>query len=266
LLYASLLLAGCGSVGGPGGGGNSSAGSSTGGSASALNCTASAEPGALVSVPAGAFVMGCNDAVDHACSDDEQPKHTVTLSAFQIGRTEVTQAQYSSCVMAGACQPPSCDWNCEDTEFPATCVTWAQASAFCSWAGQRLPTEAEWEKAARGEQGNKYPWGNNEPSCALANMAGCGDKPLAVGSILADASPYGALDMAGNVVELVADWYDAAYYAASPAADPKGPSNGKRYGGRGGGFKSDPQYLRASKRDWYDPTDTAASLGFRCAN
>lgn len=233
----------------------------TGGSA----CTETADPGDLVAVPAGEFVMGCNDAVDKQCSDDEKPMHSVTLSAFEIERTEVTQAAYTGCVQAGACQAPSCDWNCEQTDFPASCVTWAQANDYCAWAGRRLPTEAQWEKAARGDSGNKYPWGNDEPSCTLANLAGCGNGAKAVGSAPGGASPYGAVDMAGNMVEFVADWYDEAYYAASPDTDPTGPTNGKRYGGRGGGFKSDSQYLRSSKRDWYDPTDAGASLGFRCA-
>jgi formylglycine-generating enzyme required for sulfatase activity len=224
-----------------------------------------AGPGELVPVPAGDFTMGCNDAVDSACSDDEKPMHIVTLSAFEIDKTEVTQAQYSACVLAGTCDPPTCDWNCDNADFPATCLTWAQASAYCSFVSERLPSEAEWEKAARGDKGLKYPWGNTEPSCTLANMAGCSDGAMAVGSLAAGASPYGALDMAGNVVELVADWYDAGYYASTPPADPKGPAKGTRYSGRGGGFKSAATYLRTSKRDWYDTSDASASLGFRCA-
>jgi formylglycine-generating enzyme required for sulfatase activity len=209
--------------------------------------------------------MGCNDAVDATCADDEKPMHTVSLVAFEIDRTEVTQAEYTGCVADGVCSPPTCAWNCDKSNFPASCIAWAQANAYCGWASERLPTEAEWEKAARGDQGGKYPWGNNQPDCTLSNMAGCGNEAMEVGSLAAGASPYGALDMAGNMVELVADWYDKAYYLSSPAADPAGPASGTRYGGRGGGFKSDAEFLRASKRDWYDTTDAGASLGFRCA-
>ncbi len=270
-----LLLAGCSSNGGSdgkdsptAGTGGSAAGGSTakgGGEAEGFDCAAGVEPGELVSVPAGEFAMGCNESVDKDCAEDEQPTHTVTLSAFEIDKTEVTQAAYVSCINDGACQPPSCEWNCEHGDYPASCVTWLQANAYCQWAGKRLPTEAEWEKAARGADANVYPWGNDAPACSLANLAGCGQAAKPAGSIGAGASPYGALDMAGNVVEFVADWYDESYYAESPAADPQGPSSGTRYVGRGGGFKSDAEYLRTSKRDWYDETDAAPSLGFRCA-
>jgi len=275
LLGASLALGGCGTSGNdakPKGGGTAKGGStsmsSTGtggaddvGSADGFACTATAAPGDMVSVPAGEFTMGC-DA--HNCGGDEQPQHVVNLSGFEIDRTEVTQAQYTACIDEGACEVPACDWQCDEPELPASCVTWAQAKTFCGWAGKRLPTEAEWEKAARGD-GRTYPWGEDAPSCSLANMAGCGGELRPVGSVPDGASPYGALDMAGNVVELVADWYDAGYYLTSPESDPQGPANGKSYGGRGGGFKSDSNFVRSSKRDWYDPTDTAISLGFRCA-
>lgn len=283
-LGATLLLTACGSTGndsktstggtnsgGTGGrggtnaGGSASAGSglgaSPGGEPEGFACSAIAEPGAMVEVPAGDFTMGC-DA--RSCGGDEQPQRVVTLSAFEIDRTEVTQAEYTACILDGACEEPACDWSCDQPDLPAGCVTWAQAKAFCSWAGKRLPTEAEWEKAARGED-RTYPWGDDEPNCSLANMAGCGGALRPVGSAPDGASPYGALDMAGNVVELVADWYDAGYYLGAPTTDPQGPQNGTRYSGRGGGFKSDSDFLRASKRDWYDPTDTAVSLGFRCA-
>ena len=127
-----LFLAACSSNGKePSGSGGSSAGSANqaGGGAS---CTETADPGDTVAVPAGAFAMGCNDAVDHECADDEKPMHTVTLSAFEIDRTEVTQAMYTACQLAGNCQPPSCDWSCEHGDFPASCVTWQEANAYCS--------------------------------------------------------------------------------------------------------------------------------------
>jgi formylglycine-generating enzyme required for sulfatase activity len=277
LLGMALLLgAACGSNGkgtdgdeSTGGSGmTASAGTSSGttaGAAADPGCASTAEPGDMVDVAAGDFGMGCNDEVDDACADDEQPLHRPSISAFEIDRTEVTQAQYTACMSAGQCAPPSCDWNCDNQDYPASCVTWTQAAAYCAWADKRLPTEAEWEKAARGAEGSKYPWGNDEPDCSLANMSGCSSGAMAVGSLTAGASPYGALDMAGNMVEFVADWYDEAYYASSPEADPPGPKSGTRHVGRGGGFKSDAEYLRASKRDWYDDTDAAASLGFRCA-
>jgi formylglycine-generating enzyme required for sulfatase activity len=266
--WVTLVLAACGSMNDSdkNGNGDSNAGSGAGASATgSTECTATADPGDLVDVPAGDFAMGCNEALDASCDEDEKPQHTVTLSAFSIERTEVTQAQYTACLLAGGCEPPTCDWNCDNADYPAGCVTSAHAEAYCSWAGRRLPTEAEWEKAARGTDGAVYPWGDAKPDCSLANMAGCGGAAKPAGSLTAGASPYGALDMAGNMVEMVADRYDEAYYAASPATDPQGPAGGERYVGRGGGFKSDSKFIRTSKRDWYDLTDAGLSLGFRCA-
>jgi formylglycine-generating enzyme required for sulfatase activity len=210
--------------------------------------------------------MGCATG-DSACGEEEKPQHTVSLSAFEIDRTEVTQEQYAACVEAGACAPPSCTWDCTKTSYPAGCVELAQAKAYCAWVSKRLPTEAEWEMAARGTDGRRYPWGDDAPDCTHTNMAGCGDHADAVGARPAGASPYGALDMAGNAVEMVADWYDAQFYAtrAATANDPEGPATGTRYVGRGGGYKSEAVYQRASSRDWYDLTDESEPLGFRCA-
>ena len=227
-------------------------------------CTSNAPAGDMVSVPAGDFMMGCGDT-DTQCQDNEKPSHLVTLADFEIDRTEVTQDQYAACVEAKACAAPSCAWDCTTKDYPAGCVEWAQAKAYCVWAGKRLPTEAEWEKAARGTDGRLYPWGNDAPDCTHANMASCGAHAQPVGMLPAGASPYGALDMAGNVVEMVADWYDVAFYQVSPKDNPTGPAAGNRYGGRGGGYKSESVWQRASSRDWYDLTDAREPLGFRCA-
>jgi formylglycine-generating enzyme required for sulfatase activity len=273
---AVSALVGCSSSGDSdddGTAGTSTAGTGTGGSTgntggtggTGFDCSNVADPGALVEVEAGEFVMGCNEEVDEDCDSDEKPMHVVTLAAFSIDRTEVTQAEYSACLLDGACPEPTCEWDCEKGDHPANCVDRISAQAYCAWAGKRLPTEAEWEKAARGTDGLKYPWGNDEPDCSLANFSQCGGESMPVGSLPDGESPYGALDMAGNVVEMVADRYDANYYESSPEADPTGPDSGDRYSGRGGGYRSDPEWQRTSKRDWYDATDTSASLGFRCA-
>jgi formylglycine-generating enzyme required for sulfatase activity len=230
----------------------------------AFSCTSNAQPADMVAVPAAQFSMGCSP-MDTQCRDDEKPQHVVTLQAFQIDRTEVSQDQYTACVEAKACSAPKCDWDCTKATYPAGCLDWSQAKAYCAWAGKRLPTEAEWEMAARGTDGRIYPWGDAPPDCTLANVAACGGQPEPVGMIPAGASPYGALDMAGNVVEMVADWFDVSYYSTSPATDPTGPAAGTKYGGRGGGYKSEPIWQRASSRDWYNTWDATEPLGFRCA-
>jgi len=218
--------------------------------------------GDMVAVPAGAFLMGCNGAVDQNCNADESPYHSVDLAAFSIDKTEVTQAAYAACADAGAC--PAILGMPSDL-VPVHGVGWATASAYCTWAGKRLPTEAEWEKAARGTDGRVYPWGNSDPTCDEANFGTCAGAPLAVGERSSGASPYGALDMAGNVAEWVADHYAADYYAASPAQNPPGPATGANYVDRGGWYRSRAEQLRASFREPNSPDTALSYLGFRCA-
>lgn len=262
----SGAVAGNGGAGGGGGSGDGGGGGgSAGGGGGSFDCTSDGDPMKMISVPAGAFVMGCNPNADGDCSADEKPMRTVTLSAFEIDETEVTQDQYAACVVAGACDPPDCAWDCAKKNYAAHCIDWARAKMYCAFAKKRLPTEAEWEKAARGTDGRKYPWGNGEPTCAHANMSGCGEKAKPVGAFPDGKSAYGALDMSGNMVEMVADWYDESYYQGAPSTDPKGPAKGNTYVGRGGGFKSAAVWMRASSRDWYDTYDLGDRLGFRCA-
>jgi len=228
----------------------------------------------MVYVPAGEFLMGSTDADSYA-NDDEKPQHTVYLDAFWIDKTEVTNAQFRECVEAGACQAPASNGSSSrdsyygDSSFdnyPVIYVNWNQAKAYCEWAGGRLPTEAEWEKAARGTDGRKCPWGNQDPDCDRANYGSdCVGETSQVGNYPSGASPYGALDMAGNVWEWVADSYGDGYYAISPSNNPKGPDSGGFKVLRGGSWVSSPDDVRAAHRDVYAPDDLYHDIGFRCS-
>ena len=173
-----------------------------------------AEP-EMVLVPAGPFWMGCNREVDRGCRPTEFPYRQVTVPAFRIDRTEVTQGDYARCVAAGACAPPSARPACrydptERAHYPVTCIDWFRAHDYCAWADKRLCSEAEWEKAARGDDGRVYPWGNAAPTCEVSHNSDCGTGPLPAGTQSGGASPYGVLDMAGNVREWVEDdWFDS---------------------------------------------------------
>jgi formylglycine-generating enzyme required for sulfatase activity len=235
----------------------------------APSCTAvdpaKVAPSEMLPVAAGPFKMGCNEAVDPECREDEKPSKEVTIKAFEIEKTEVTKAQFFLCVAAGKCTYPKCPWDpCKDANFPISCVTRQQAQQYCEYAGKRLPTEAEWEKAARGTDGRKYPWGNDAPTCAIANIAGCANALEPVGQHPNNASPYGALDLAGNVVEWTKDFYVETYYQTSPTVDPQGPESASHYVGRGGGFLSEPIWQRTSSRDSYTGGYTRVSMGVRC--
>ena len=208
-------------------------------------------------VPAGVFAMGSE------VEPDESPIHDVNLDAFWVMETEVTNAFYAECVAADACTPPSTDaWKDPAlANHPVANITWAQAVAYAEWSGGRLPTEAEWEKAARGTDQRDFPWPNNEPGDHGININTA--TTVDVGTFPESASPFGALDMAGNVEEWVADWYSPTYYAESPAENPTGPASGIFRVVRGGSFRSNQVATRTTKRDGAIPNSTYESVGFR---
>ncbi|HPS30706.1 MAG TPA: SUMF1/EgtB/PvdO family nonheme iron enzyme [bacterium] len=246
----------------------------------------------MVTVPAGSFWMGCNESYDSACNDNEYPYHKIILPEYKIDKYEVTVSDYQKCIDNGACSNknkehsyyentvPDCNliYNKSESE-PVNCVSWYGAKAYCEWIGMRLPTEAEWEKAARGTDSRIYPWGNEEADCHHAIMfepfyqvgpyqeggPGCGEgRPLQVGSRFGK-SPYSAYDMAGNVWEWVNDWYQEDYYLISPEKNPEGPESGSSRIVRGGSWDDSSKCLRASVRTRSTPVSFFDTVGFRCA-
>lgn len=224
----------------------------------------------MMYVPAGDFTMGSDDYAD------EKPPHTVFLDAFWIDKFEVTNSLYRKCVNASKCVPPSESksysrysyfGNTQFDNYPVIYVSWNDANAYCDWADKKLPTEAEWEKSARGRDGRSYPWGNTfDQTLVNSSYAKIGDT-VAVGSYPNGASPHGTLDMAGNVWEWVSDWWNESYYLGSPRANPTGPSVGQYKVIRGGSFGNIERGLRTYYRN--DSTgvtrNTNNNIGFRCA-
>jgi len=212
-------------------------------------------------VPEGEFLMGAGNG-----GADEQPVHRIYLEAFWIDQTEVTNRMYAQCVATGKCVPTDCSDlpAFSDEQQPVVCVKWDQASAYCEWAGRRLPTEAEWEKAARGTDGRTYPWGE-ELDPQKANYGNNVGTTTRGGAYPAGASPYGALDMAGNMWEWVTDWYSGTYYAVSPEHNPTGAASGDTRVMRGGSWGEIGFGIRTTARGRLDPAHGDHHDGFRCA-
>jgi formylglycine-generating enzyme required for sulfatase activity len=242
----------------------------------AASCTSPAiDPRARVLVTAGAFMMGS----EHGAAD-EKPVHRVSGSAFEMDRFEVTNGRYRACVDSGKCAPPKMRESHRRAnyfgdpafdDYPVIFVDHGQAETFCRAEGGKLPTEAEWERAARGtDTPRTFPWGDKAPDCSLANMGGpqsCVGDTDRVGRRPEGASPYGAMDMAGNVWEWTSDWYDAKTYskpASDNARDPKGPAEGKLKVMRGGCWVSGADSLRTTCRKAELPATWAYNVGFRC--
>jgi formylglycine-generating enzyme required for sulfatase activity len=268
----------------------------------------------MVFVPGGAFTMGseqpdldflydtcmkyniacyvCKPGAktgicDRSWFEDERPSHAVSLSGFWLDKTEVTNSQYAACVQAGACTLPSETgfyvrqdyyYDAKYANHPVLYVDWQQAAAYCRWAGSRLPAEAEWEYAAAGPEGRRFPWGDEfdgtklnfcDKNCWLPGSAAEWDdrfeETAPVGSFPQGASWAGVLDMAGNAAEWVADRYAAGYYSGSPQHDPQGPASGEARVQRGGSWGLQPLYATTRYRASKPPAESNIYVGFRCA-
>jgi sulfatase modifying factor 1 len=232
----------------------------------------------MILVPAGSFPMGVPKG-DRDGGRDEYPRHEVMLDSYYIDIYEVTHGRYAEFVKATGHRTPenpkypkrtlwSDHLSDSLSERPVINVDWQDADAYCRWAGKRLPTEAEWEKAARGTDDRRFPWGNVEPTHKHLNFnqQWQGEKTLMpVGSYEAGKSPFGAYDMAGNVWEWVSDWYDPLYYEKSPGVNPKGPDSGTYKVLRSSGWSVETPLVRLFTRVKSDPTNRNDSTGFRCA-
>ncbi|HHZ83366.1 MAG TPA: hypothetical protein EYN60_05055 [Nitrospirales bacterium] len=221
-------------------------------------------------IPAGEFPMGSVKGSTHA-KMSEGPQRMVFLDAYYVDVYEVTTKDYAKFLLATQPQAPKA-WNQVDFakhgDRPVVGVTWDDAVAYCTWVGKRLPTEAEWEKAARGTDGRQYPWGNEAPTSDRATLTKKWDgydTPTPVGSLEAGKSPYGIYDMAGNAMEWVSDWYDQNYYDTAPSKNPTGPETGKAGVVRGGGWGFLPKDVRAANRINPPHETRCTNIGFRCA-
>jgi formylglycine-generating enzyme required for sulfatase activity len=229
----------------------------------------------MVYVPQGKFLMG-SKGDDPSTRADEKPQREVLLNAFWVDQKEVTNKQYKVCVDAGGCTLPgrlgsytrtAYYGSPEYDNYPVTYITWDQADAYCRWAGKRLPTEAEWEKAAQGTDGRIWPWGNQQPDETRLNFSAIVGDTTEVGSYPKGASPYSVLDMSGNLFEWVSDWYSWDYYRQGRNENPQGPDSGKDKVLRGGSWASGLDAARAAYRYSYSPDayPPHGESGIRCA-
>jgi len=240
----------------------------------------------MVRIPAGTFLMGSDKKVDRNAYSAEFPQRKVYLDAYDIDKYEVTTVQFLKFVLATN-RNPLIDWQYDGGNFqetmashPVMHVSWFDAEAYCQWAGKRLPTSAEWEKAARCEDGRIYPWGNEPAGLSRANFGRTGlsgpvrDRPerlllyppiISVDKYENAVSPYGVFQMAGNVAEWTADWYDSNYYKKAPDRNPKGPEKGTQRAFRGGAWVDSTPSVRPAQRNGTDPQTKMNWLGFRCA-
>lgn len=254
---------------------------------SAAVATLTGKDGApMILIPAGEFIMGTNDVGTnwHQGNPNESPQHAVLLPTYAIDQYEVTIERYAKFMEATKHDAPPL-WDDEAVvtagDRPVVGVDWADAEAYCKWAGKRLPTEAEWEKAARGTDSRRYPWGDMQPFVDIANYnrglwvsypvtlvsvtSGVTGMSIRHGLKEGGKSPYGLYHMAGNASEWVADWYDREYYQTSPKDNPKGPSSGEKRVIRGGSWGDPPRNIRVTARFSAPPDFRDQSIGFRCA-
>ena len=237
----------------------------------------------MVLIPSGEFIMGTDS---EQANSDQHPAHTVYLDAFYIDKCEVTNQQFEAFIMAGGYQEAKY-WRPEGWRFvqekqiyqpidlnrdnfnnpiqPVVGINWYEADAYARWAGKRLPTEAEWEKAARGTDARIYPWGNEMDFSRLAYQCNNVIRTMSVGSFPKGISPFGVYDMAGNVWEWVSDWYGEKYYSQSKQKNRTGPSHGKERVVRGGGWGSNRVQIQCFYRYSEAPTYRCFWIGFRCA-
>lgn len=238
----------------------------------------------MILIPAGWFLMGTSEAdiADMALKygwkpqwfADETPQHRVYLDAFYMDEAAVTNAEYKRFLDAHPHHAVPADWAPSERtfpvgreEYPVVIVSWDDANDYARWAGKRLPTEAEWEKAARGTDGGRFPWGNEFDQGRYNTSESKSRKitPVRKYARMGD-SPYGLKDMADNVWEWCADWYDAVYYQNSPSHNPRGPDSGDWRVLRGGAWDLPPDYARCASRDYIVPDNGYVTVGFRCVS